>query len=195
MTPTTSILPSRRFGAVAIALHWATVVLIVGLFASAWSIGLAGDGDQAALLLTVHRSLGATTGLLAIVRLGWRLGFAAAPPLPATMSRPQQWMAKASEYGLYALLLFQPLTGLAQTLLRGRPFQLFAWTAPRLMARDKGLAALFHQVHAISALALLGLIGLHVAAALFHRFWLKDQVLQSMLPWPPAPKMISRSRE
>jgi hypothetical protein len=33
---------------------------------------------------------------------------------------------------------------------------------------------------------LLGLIGLHILAALFHRFVLRDEVLQSMLPWRHA---------
>ena len=51
------------------------------------------------------------------------------------------------------------------------------------MAGDKPLTALFHQIHALSAWVLLGLIGLHILAALFHRFVLKDEVLRSMLPW------------
>jgi superoxide oxidase len=75
-----------------------------------------------------------------------------------------------SEYGLYALLLFQPLTGLAQSLARGRHFMLFAWQVPKVMTGDKPLTALFHQIHALSAWVLLGLIGLHILAALFHRF-------------------------
>ena len=54
------------------------------------------------------------------------------------------------------------------------------------MAGDKPLTALFHQIHALSAWVLLGLIGLHILAALFHRFVLRDEVLQSMLPWRPA---------
>jgi cytochrome b561 len=60
---------------------------------------------------------------------------------------------------------------------------LFAWQVPSVMAGDKPLTALFHQIHALSAWVLLGLIGLHILAALFHRFVLRDEVLQSMLPW------------
>ena len=63
---------------------------------------------------------------------------------------------------------------------------LFAWRVPSVMAGDKPLTALFHQIHALSAWVLLGLIGLHILAALFHRFVLRDEVLQSMLPWRPA---------
>ncbi len=50
------------------------------------------------------------------------------------------------------------------------------------MARDKPLTGLFHRIHELTALALLALIAVHVAAALYHRFVLKDRVLQST--WP-----------
>ncbi len=174
----------RRFDIVTIGLHWATVTLIAGMFASAWLL-LASDREHAAMLLTVHRSVGVVTWAVAIVRLGWRFRFAYLPPFPQSMPKLQQRLAQASEYGLYALLLFQPLTGLAQSLTRGRSFMLFAWRVPKVLAGDKPLTALFHQIHALSAWVLLGLIGLHVLAALFHRFVLRDEVLQSMLPWRP----------
>jgi len=174
----------RRFDILTIGLHWATVTLIAGMFASAWLL-LASHREHAAMLLTVHRSLGVVTWAVAIVRLGWRFSFAYLPPFPQSMPKLQQRLAKVSEYGLYALLLFQPLTGLAQSLTRGRHFMLLAWQVPEVMAGDKPLTALIHQIHALSAWVLLGLIGLHVLAALFHRFVLKDEVLQSMLPWRP----------
>jgi len=176
----------RRFDAVTIGLHWITVALIIGMFASAWSIGLAQDPAQAGLILTLHRSLGATVWVLAACRLAWRLTLACLPPFPATMPKAQQWAAKLSEYGLYAILLVQPITGMAQSVARGRPFVLFAWEAPKVMVRDKGLTHLFGQIHAITAWILLGLIALHVAAALFHHLVLKDEVLASMLPWKPS---------
>jgi cytochrome b561 len=176
----------RRFDAVTIGLHWATLALVAGMFASALSMAAAADREQADLLLTVHRSLGAVTWVLAVGRLSWRLLRAHLPPFPATMSQAQQWAAKLTEYGLYAILLVQPMTGLAQSVARGRPFRLFAWDVSKVMARDKGLAGLLHQIHALTAWALLGLIGLHVLAALFHCFVLKDAVLQSMLPWKPS---------
>jgi cytochrome b561 len=176
----------RRFDILTIGLHWATVALITGMFASAWLL-LASDREHAAMLLTIHRSVGVVTWSVAIVRLGWRISYAYLPPFPASMPTIQQRLAKASEYGLYALLLFQPLTGLAQSLTRGRHFMLFTWRVPSVMAGDKPLTALFHQIHSLSAWVLLGLIGLHILAALFHRFVLRDEVLQSMQPWRTSP--------
>jgi superoxide oxidase len=176
----------RRFDIVTIGLHWATVTLIMGMFASAWLL-LASDREHAEILLTVHRSLGVVTWAVAIARLGWRFNFAYLPPFPPNMRKVQQRLAKTSEYSLYALLLCQPLTGLAQSLTRGRHFMLFAWQVPKVMAGDKPLTMLFHQIHMLSAWVLLALIGLHILAALFHRFVLRDEVLQSMLPWTATP--------
>jgi hypothetical protein len=102
----------RRFDILTIGLHWATVTLIAGMFASAWLL-LASDREHAAMLLTVHRSLGVVTWVVAIFRLGWRLSCAYLPPFPQNMPKVQQRLAKASEYGLYALLLSQPPDGLS----------------------------------------------------------------------------------
>jgi cytochrome b561 len=175
---------AARFDDVSIGLHWTTVALIAAMFASAWSIGLASGGAAAAALLTVHRSLGVALWFLAVARLGWRLRFAVRPPLPESLPALQRLAATVTEGALYVLLLAQPLTGLAQTLTRGKPFQLFALQAPAVMARDKALTSLFHRIHELTTWGLLGLIALHVAAALFHRLVLKDRVLQSMWPRP-----------
>jgi len=100
----------------------------------------------------------------------------------------QQWLAKTNEYGLYALLLVQPMTGLGYVLFRGRAFGLFAWHAPALLAPDETIFGLFHLAHELGALALMALIGLHATAALFHGLILHDGVLERMLPWGSADK-------
>jgi cytochrome b561 len=172
-----------RFDGVSILFHWTTVLLVTGLFAVAWLRGASEGGASAKALLTLHRSLGVTVWGLTAARLAWRSTFAHLPPFPASMGKPHQWGAKASEYGLYGLLALQPLTGLAQTLYLGRPFELFGQQIPALLPRDKPLMHLFHQVHTWGAWALLGLIGLHATAALIHRLVLRDDVFQAMLPW------------
>jgi cytochrome b561 len=173
-----------RFDHVSQGLHWLSVLMIAALFASAWSLGLAQDGGAAAQRLTLHRSVGAGLWIMALARLAWRLRFAVRPPLPADMPRPQKAAAAASEAALYVLMLVQPLTGLAQSLARGKPFQLFVFQAPRVMARHKALTGAFHNIHEVGGWLLLGLIGLHFAAALFHGLARRDGVLSSMWPWP-----------
>src|SRR4029077_20657129 len=82
----------RRFDSLTIGLHWATVALITGMFASAWVL-LASDREHAAILLNVHRSLGVVTWAVAIVRLGWRFSYPYLPPFPENMSKVRQPLA------------------------------------------------------------------------------------------------------
>jgi cytochrome b561 len=56
---------------------------------------------------------------------------------------------------------------------------------------DKPLAHRLFELHGWIALALLGLIGLHAAAALHHHFVRKDSVLAGMLPGR-RPATVSR---
>ncbi|HEY3814715.1 MAG TPA: cytochrome b [Caulobacteraceae bacterium] len=166
-----------------IAVHWITVLLILGLFATALLMGAAQNVEQAALLLSLHRSLGVSVWTLTVLRLLWRLTAARFPPFPSTMGALQTLTARVSEYALYLLLLVQPVTGAAQSLYRGKAFTLFlVWQVPPLVERDKDLVRLFHEIHERTAWALAALIGFHAAAALMHRLVWRDGVFESM--WP-----------
>lgn len=176
----------RRFDPVTIALHWSTVALLAAMFASAWLGAMATSHQQASLLLAVHRSCGVTVWVVVVGRLIWRLGFGYMPDFPPAMPGLQRTLATLSEYGLYALVLVQPLTGMAQSLTRGRPFPLLGLQVPAVMARDKVLTGVLHAIHAWSAWTLLGLVAVHILAALFHRFVLRDGVFASMAPLPPS---------
>jgi len=177
---------SARFDQTSIVLHWLTVLFIVVQFVSVW-LREAVDHETsfAVALLTVHRTMGALTWVVTLARLVWRRNFADLPPFPPSMPKLQQSIAKANEYGLYALLLVQPITGLGNVLFHGRPFALFIWEVPALLAPDPAIRSLFVKAHEFGAKALAVLIGLHAGAALFHGLMLRDGVLQRMLPRAP----------
>jgi cytochrome b561 len=123
-----------------------------------------------------------TIWTVTVLRFSWRLTGARFPAFPASMTLIQRVAARLSEYALYALLLIQPATGLAQTVLRGRPFELFGWTIPAILPKHLGYAGLFHGAHELGARCLIGLVSLHAAAALFHHFVHRDDVLEAMAP-------------
>jgi len=170
------------FDTLTITLHWTTALIVLTLFGSGLLYGQVEERSWAPSLLQVHRSLGVTLWTLTVFQLLWGATGARFPPFPASMTPLHQLGVRLSESGLYALLLIQPATGLAQTLLRGRPFDVFAWSIPPLVARDLGLVAIFREVHEIGAWCLLALAGLHAAAALVHHFILRDDVLEAMAP-------------
>ena len=174
---------SARFDPTSIALHWLTVLLIVGQFTTIWLHEAVGHGTGLGLeLLAAHQTMGALTWTVGLARLFWRRRFAYLPPFPESMPKLQQWIAKANEYGLYALLLVQPITGFGDVVFHGHPFTLFIWHVPALLTPDAAIRSLFQEAHQLGAKALLALIGLHAGAALFHGLVLRDGILQRMLP-------------
>lgn len=180
-------LESECFDHISIALHWITALLIIVMFATAWSReAVANDTRLASALMTAHRTTGVVTWIVGCVRLVWRINFAYLPSFPQSMPKLQQWVAKANECGLYALLLVQPLSGLGNVLFSGRSFSLFIWEIPALFEANPTIRGVFVEAHELGGKALLTLIGLHTGAALFHRLVLRDGVLQRMLPWTSA---------
>jgi cytochrome b561 len=170
------------FDTLTITLHWTTLLIVLTLFGSGLLYGQVEERSWAPALLQVHRSLGVAIWALTVFRLLWRFTGARFPAFPASMTPLHRLGARLSEYGLYALLLIQPATGVAQTILRGRPFELFAWSIPPLVAKDVALAGIFHERHEIGAWCLFALAGLHAAAALVHHFILRDDVFEAMAP-------------
>jgi cytochrome b561 len=172
----------RRYDRISVALHWLTVLLLLAMFGTAWAREAAAGGDSAASLLEWHRSMGVAVWTLTLARLLWKTKKARQPRLPASMSRIQRRLARGTEMALYILLLTQPISGVVQSVARGKALALDGLTLPALMARDKGLTQLAHAIHEKAALVLLALIGLHALAAMFHGIVRRDGVLQSMLP-------------
>jgi cytochrome b561 len=174
-------LPAARRQPVPVMLmHWGTlaaIVLVVGFI-------LIREGfDERALrssLLGLHRSIGLLVFLAAIVRLALRGRYTlVSPPEMAPLTR---LAAGATHVLLYALLLGLPLIGWALTNAGGHRAALFGFALPALIGPDEDLADLLGEVHEGAAWALFALVALHVAAALYHHFVRRDEVLVAMLP-------------
>jgi cytochrome b561 len=163
-------------------MHWLTAGLMLSVFVLAFSIDLATSRASHNVFLQLHRSVGLTIWLVTLVRLAWR-HFAKYPDWPSDMSQTMRVAAMASEYALYALLLAQPLLGILQTNAHGDHVNLFfIGQLPALIEKNRALAQQLLTVHKAVGFSLLGLIALHVSAAIFHHFWRRDDTLTAMLP-------------
>ena len=92
---------------------------------------------------------------------------------------------------LYLLLFVVPILGWMNASFRGFPVKLFGLIElPKLMTTQSPGFAWTGDVHGLLATyVLLPLLGLHVAAALYHWLIRRDGVLQRMLPGTvPIPK-------
>ncbi|WP_296449456.1 cytochrome b, partial [Rhodoferax sp. UBA5149] len=133
-----------------------------------------------------HKWAGVTFLLLSAVRLVWR--FTHRPPSlpPAVMDAMPGWQTglyHATHRCLYLLFFAVPLMGWAYSSAAGFPIVWFGQIPlPDLLASDKAMAEILKPLHRIMAYALLGLAGLHIAAALKHHWIDRDGLLSRMLP-------------
>ena len=161
--------------------HWLTLLLIVAVFSTA---ALIHDVPNAwkLTLFQLHRSLGATIWIVTVMRLIWRQ-FARLPDWPPSLSNPMRTAARSVESTLYGLLLLQPILGLLYANAQGgRTGVFFVLHLPPLIQRNDELAEQLLQAHGAVANLLLAVIALHAAAALFHHFIRRDEILNRMLP-------------
>jgi cytochrome b561 len=174
--------PADRYDRVLMAVHWLTLLLIAAVYGAVWASHAVGNREQSALLVQLHRSMGLTILALTLFRLA-RRWVARIPPLPAELPLFQKLAARVTEYALYVLLLFQPALGLLNTNARGRRVDFwFLGELPPVIGPDKVLAKQAMAAHELVAYLLVALVALHAAAALFHHFVRRDNVLKAMLP-------------
>ena len=181
-----------RYSAVAILLHWTiAALLLTNLVLGLQSGNLKGLAQFS--LLQWHKSLGITVLLLSVTRLAWRLVHRP-PPYPPGLGPWERAAAGAVHWGFYILMLGLPLTGwimvsasptnIPTLLYKTIPWPHLGLVHALPMATRKNLDDLFGDIHATLAWTAIGLIALHVAAAIKHQVWSRDLVLWRMAPLP-----------
>ena len=168
---------------VARAAHWLTFILVAAEFTIGWTMPDIEWGTEPTGLIGIHLMIGGSLLIVILFRLLWRITHSAPPPV-ASLPAWQRWSAGITHVALYALLLIVPLTGLASASAREWPVRAFGFLRlPAIVAPHAKIGFKLGDLHAdILSWALLGAIGLHVLAALYHRFIKRDAVLKRMLP-------------
>ena len=174
---------SEQYGVVAKTFHWLTLALLLGSFTLALTMIDLPLGPRKLQFYSWHKWFGVTVFLVTILRLGWRL-LNQAPAQPAGMPRWQRRLAGLSHATLYAVLIIMPLTGWVMSSALNLPLvYLGIIYIPSPFGIDPALGESMKLVHGGLAIALLVVVGVHVAAALYHHVILHDDVLRRMLPW------------
>ena len=174
-----------RYALVQRLLHWLIVVLVLLALIAGGTIGYFGFGGLrdlfgpagTDLVYTTHKTLGVLILGFMVLRVLARLGLgkpAYAEPLPA----PQRIASQTVHALFYVLLLAMPVLGWLATASGGFPVHLFHIELPGLIDRNKELSEVLFLWHRYVAYALVGLIVLHVAGALYHWRVRRDEVMQ-----------------
>lgn len=173
---------SGHFSQTAKWLHWLVAMLMLSVISVAWSFAFIPPEDRAGAM-PVHVSIGLIVVLLTLLRLAWRK---ASPPPPIPPATPG-WMRRGATIGhflLYALILVQGVLGIWMAALSPVDIRFFnMFNISELAPASAGSVAGLRQIHFAVACLLTATIFGHVAAALWHHFVLRDDVLIRMLPF------------
>jgi cytochrome b561 len=180
---------SPHYHPIGIFFHWLMAGLVFVQLWWGWRTTMLMAGYDKADAYVVHAQIGAAILFTAFLRLGWR---AIAPFVAPKLEKPEDmpgWQHLAAEvthWLLYALMIALPVTGLL----------MIGATAPEILDRALGLqgfrdmdlvtrAQIEHiaeTLHLTFVWLMMGLIAMHVGAALKHHFIDRDDVLARMIP-------------
>jgi cytochrome b561 len=175
----------RRYGAVAILLHWGMAALLIGLIAlGIYMVRLpdVGFDKEKITLILVHKAL----GMIALGILGLRVLWRIANALPHFVDGLPDWQRVSAIFvhlWMYALMFALPVTGWLMSSAGGYPTPVFGWfDVPDVIPRNEALFQTLIDVHRWLGYAFGVLVVMHSAAALRHHFVRKDDTLRKMLP-------------
>lgn len=167
---------SDRYGTVAVAIHWLSALLILGLIGSGFRAGGIEDATAKAAILRVHVPVGVAVLLLTLARVGWWL-LADSKPVSVPMPSWQDRISRATHLLFYVVILGMAASGIGMMILSGAGPILFGGATEALPDfRDFKPRV----PHGIGARVMIALLVAHAGAALYHHFLKRDGVLARM---------------
>jgi cytochrome b561 len=160
--------------------HWLVFALVSAQYVVGSVMPHIGKNTEDESWVSWHISIGAAIMFFVLLRLVWRL---MRPVRLLAMPPWQAHLANFTHMGLYTLILIMTVLGWAATSYRGWTVWLFGIVPlPALAAKGTPWAHTAGDIHDFLVYVLLALIVLHIAAALYHHFIVRDRTLQRMLP-------------
>lgn len=176
---------AKRFALPSRILHWLMAPMVIAQLLI--GVTMAAALSYYPILLAVHRPLGLSILVFALLRLANRLRHRP-PPCLATMSEIERRIATWSEYLLYGLLLVQHLTGWAMLSAARYSITLFGPLAlPGIAPHSIEVFAVLRECHGAFAVLLFLAFTAHMTAVLFHTLVLRDRLFDRMAPWRTKP--------
>jgi len=171
---------STSYGLVSIGLHWLMALALFGMFALGyWMTTLTYYDRWYHDAPEIHKGIGILLLLLLIFRVLWRM----ITTRPKLMGAWWEQIVSLGVHRLHYVLMFTVvISGYLIPTAEGVGIDVFGlFTMPATLTFDKQQADLVGKIHWAAAWALIGLAGLHAAAALKHHWIDKDMTLLRML--------------
>ena len=168
-----------HYDTVAKLLHWVIALLLIGLTSLGWYMMSIEHQPNSGWYFNLHKSFGLIAALLIIYRLIWRLTHKPAP-LPSSVPYWQALLSRAIHWLLYFCMLIMPITGFIGASFSKYGVVFFGAQLPTWVSPNHAVSKQFFEVHELVVWILVGLVALHVLAAMKHLFINKDKVFQRM---------------
>ncbi|MDR2196192.1 MAG: cytochrome b [Gallionellaceae bacterium] len=163
-------------------LHWiVAVLLIAGLVAVESHEIFPKENPLRGGLVSLHFQVGLLVFLLVWPRLALALS-GSKPPVNPPLVPWQATLSTLTHVLLYAAMVVMPVLGLLAVQMNGNPVTLLGWELPAFTGVDKDLSRTIRGIHETIGNVVIGLLVLHIAAAVWHHRFLKDDTMVRMLP-------------
>ncbi len=173
----TAAIARDRYDRVAIALHWSIAALLLVAMASGFNADSA--GREAHGMLRLHAMAGGLAVVLTLVRITWWL-LADSRPDPAPNREGLKGTAAKLVHGLLIVVpVAMAISGVGMLALSGAGAQLFGGGTGPLPDFE---ALPPRRLHGLGARLLIAMTAVHVGAALYHHYVLRDGLIHRM--WP-----------
>lgn len=178
------------YGSIAKWFHWLTALLILVTYGAIYYREWFAQSDfESWLTIQLHLSIGITLMVFVVLRIIWRL----LNPLPVTQinNRLQYFLVKMSHFTLYVMMIIMPISGYLSiadylskggqidflfvfdmTWFKGIDFENLIGMQPEKLETP---AAIIH--HFIGKWVMVIVLAIHIVAALYHHYILKDDTL------------------
>lgn len=169
-----------RYSLPAVVLHWLIALLIFVAFPLGVYMSDLPLSPVRLQLYSYHKWIGISVLLLVGLRLAWRATHTP-PHLPGSIAGWQRAASHAVHGLLYLLMIAVPLSGWLMSSAKGFQTVWFGvLPLPDLVGKDRALGEVLEGVHQVLNYSMLGLVALHVAAALKHHYIERQPYLQRM---------------
>jgi cytochrome b561 len=169
-----------QFGLVSIVLHWAAAGAILAMLATAAAIMAAPSEEVEGARIQAHVWTGTSLYLIIAIRIVW--SWLERRPVLLSASPTERSLARVVHAILLVLIALQLVTGPLGVWSGGWPvvaFDLFTIGSP--FDGPQPWHDAIGEIHEYTGLAILFLVGLHVAGALKHALVDRDETLSRML--------------
>ncbi|MFZ3582346.1 cytochrome b/b6 domain-containing protein [Loktanella sp. DJP18] len=174
------------YGTVTKLFHWLTAALILaiiplGIIASDMAYDTNAQLAQKALLFSLHKTLGVTVFIVALLRILWALGHAKPGPLHPER-KAETLLAETVHWLLYTALVITPLTGWighAATTGFAPIWWPFGQSLP-FVPKSEAVSHLFASLHWVFGKVMIAALILHIAGAIKHAVIDRDATLRRM---------------